>query len=355
MAPTPTTSSDDHLSAREFPEHFPDPSLAPTADSVLALVGSTPVVRLTEVTEGLPAQIFVKLDQTNPGGSSKDRIALHIVREAERSGELAPAARIIDNGAGNTAIGFALVGAHTGHPVTLVASSELSPAKERLLRLYGAEILRGRPDLPFSDPQNWEAIAARHADEDPATWWSHQSATPTNPDAHYLSTGPEIWKQTAGRVTHFLAATATGGTVSGTGRYLKERNPRIRVITTDFVEGPNTSNGLAAAIASDSPVPEDERAWPANIDTELIDRLELRPRHDVIELGWRLAREEGLALGLTSALSILVALDLAREATPEDTFVVFSADSARDYLDHEYNAEWLQAHGLADIADEYND
>lgn len=335
-----------------LPEKFPDATEARTYPNVLALIGNTPLVKLNALTAGLPADVYIKLDHYNAAGSSKDRIGLNIIREAKLSGTLAPGARIIDNGAGNTALGFAIVGALEGHPVTIVANKDLAPAKERLLRLYGAEILRGRPDVPFDNPENWEAIAARHADEDPNTWWSHQSANPTNPDAHYLSTGPEIWSQTDGKVTHFLAAIATGGTVSGTGRYLKDQNPAVQVIATDFVEGPNAHNGLGAAIAAAPDAPA-VAAWPANIDTALIDALELRTRHDVIDFGWKLARTEGLVLGLSSVLSVLVALDLARGARDGDVIVSFSADNGRDYLDQAYNPEWLRANNLGDIADKY--
>lgn len=330
---------------------FPDPSLAQSYGSPLELVGNTPLVKLNTLAKGLPGEVHVKLDQFNLGGSSKDRIAFNIVREATLAGELKPGDRIIDNGAGNTALGFALAGAATGHPVTVVANSTLAPGKEQLLRLLGAEILRGRPDLPFSDPGNWEAIAARHADEDQSTWWSHQSATPWNPEAHQATTGPEIWHQSAGRVTHFLAAIATGGTVSGTGSYLKQQNPDVQVIATDFAEGPNSESDLVDVIAGTSPFVEEH--WPHNINTGVIDRLELRHRADAIDLGWKLARTEGLVLGITSALSILVALDLAAEVDDGAVIVAFSADHGRDYLQHEYDAQWLRENGFGHIADRY--
>lgn len=329
-------------------------STAPLAvHSLDGLIGNTPLLRLSRLDAGLPGEIYVKLDHFNIGGSAKDRIAAEIIRDAEASGELNPGDRIIDNGAGNTAIGFVLAGIAGGHPVTLVANPSLAEGKAELLRLLGAEIIWGRADVPFSDPQNWEAIAARHADEDPSTWWSHQSATAANPRAHYLGTGPEIWAQTEGRVSTFLAAIATGGTVSGTGRYLKERNPEVRVIATDFVQGPNFGTPLSDVIAGRVPVPADPE-WPHNIDTDLIDDLAFKNKAEAIELGWWLARTEGVVVGLTSALSLAVARDLAASARPGEVIVSFAADHGRDYLTREYNPQWLRANGLAEIADKYD-
>ncbi|MFB9620861.1 pyridoxal-phosphate dependent enzyme [Brooklawnia cerclae] len=315
-------------------------------------MGNTPLLRLNTVTEDLPGEVWVKLDHYNIGGSSKDRIAVNIVRQAELSGELKPGDRIIDNGAGNTALGFALAGIAGGHPVTIVANPSLAKGKADLLTFLGVEILQGRADVPFDDAENWEAIAAHHADEDPSTWWSHQSATPDNPDAHYASTGPEIWHQTQGKVSTFIAAVATGGTVSGTGRYLKEQNPGVRVVASDFVEGPNYSTDLAEVIAGTKPLTEEK--WAHNIDTTVIDSIEYRTRAEVIAFGWELARREGLVLGLTSVLSVAIALDLAAVAQPGEVIVAFSADHGRDYLAREYNAEWLRANGLAEIADRYD-
>lgn len=330
---------------------FPDPTEARAYTDVLGLVGNTPLVRLNRLTAGLPGQVWVKLDHYNIGGSSKDRIGVNIVAAAERSGALQPGVRIIDNGAGNTAVGFVLAGIAQGHPVTIVANPALAPAKRQLLSFLGAEILPGRADVPFDHPDNWEAIAARHADEDPATWWSHQSATPDNPEAHFGSTGPEIWNQTGGAVSTFVAAIATGGTVSGTGRYLKQRNPEVKVLASDFVEGPNYNTALASVIAG-APAPVD-KSWPDNIDTDLLDGIEYRHKAEVIALGWELARTEGLLLGPTSVLSVRVALDLAAQAEDGDVIVAFSADHGRDYLAREYNAEWLRGNGLGEIADRF--
>ena len=335
--------------SRGLPESFPDPSATRTYQGVLELVGNTPLLRVGTLAAGLPGEVYLKLDYANAGGSSKDRIALNIVREAERSGELRPGDRIIDFGVGNTVIGLALAGIATGHPVTAVVNDQLSPTKEKLLRLLGVTLIPGRGDVPRADPESWQSIARRHADEDPATWWAHQVSNLSNPDAHYHSTGPEVWEQTQGRVTTFIAALATGGTASGGGRYLKERNRRIRVIGTAIEESPLVAKGLLEAFHSGTPNPEISE----NIDLELLDDIRTVPKAEVVELGWRAARTEGLLLGITSVLSLKVALELAAEASDGDVIVSFVADHGRDYLDQEYNPAWLRENGFGEIADTY--
>ena len=334
-----------------LPISFPDPSRSRTYDSVLELIGNTPLVRVNRLTEGLPATVYVKLDSFSLGGSSKDRIGLNIVREAIAGGELRPGGRITDTGAGNTAIGIALAGNATGHPSSSVPLPTLSPEKARLLEFLGVELLPGRPDVPRDDPENWANVAQRRAEAETDGWWSHQESNGDNPAAHIASTGPEIWHQTAGRVTHFLAQIATGGTVSGTGAFLHEQNPDVAVIATDFFGSMHSQSNLYRVAAGEAGAERLEHDWPENIDLGVIDRFERREREDAIALGWRAAREEGLLIGLSSALSLRVALDLAAEASENDVFVVFSADSARDYVSREYNLDWLRANEYPELAD----
>lgn len=338
-------------SAQALPISFPDPRRSRTYDSVLDLIGNTPLVRLNRLTEGLPATVYVKLDGFNLGGSSKDRIGLNIVREAIAGGELRPGGRITDTGAGNTAIGIALAGNATGHPSSSVPLPTLSPEKARLLEFLGVELLPGRPDVPREDPENWANVAQRRAEAETDGWWSHQESNGDNPAAHIASTGPEIWHQTEGRVTHFLAQIATGGTVSGTGAYLHEQNPEVAVIATDFHGSMHSQSNLYRVAAGEPDSERLERDWPENIDLEVIDRIERREREAAIALGWRAAREEGLLIGLSSALSLRVALDLAAEAEEGDVFVVFSADSARDYVSREYSLDWLRENDYPALAD----
>lgn len=331
---------------------FPDAALARVYDDAYDLIGNTPLVRINRLAEGLPGTVYVKLDQYNLGGSSKDRIGVGIIRDAIASGELRPGQRIVDFGAGNTAVGYALAGLATGHPVTIVANPSLSPEKARLLRFLGVDIVQGRSDVRAPHPENWAVISERYEREDPSNWWARQESAGSNPASHADSTGPEIWAQTEGRVTHFLAAIATGGTVSGTGRHLRAQNPDVRVIATDFAEKLENSN-LRAVFGREPGWEQLERDFSANIDLDVITGLEARTRAEVIEFGWQIARTEGLVLGTSSALSLLVALDIARTADPGDVIVSFAADSGRDYLSREYSADWLRENDLAGIAERF--
>jgi len=343
----PDTQSDAGL-----PDGFPDAARAQVYDDALDLVGNTPLVRINRLAPESKAEIWVKLDQFNLGGSSKDRIGINIVREAIASGELKPGQRIVDFGMGNTVIGLAIAGLVTGHPVTLVAAPVLTAEKRRVLELLGADFIPGRGDVPRDAPEHWEAVAQRYEDEDPSHWWSRQATIPYNPEAHVASTGPEIWAQTGGRVTHFIAAAMTGGTVTGTGRYLKERKPDVEVTATLFPPIAQGTN-ILPVFRREPGWEALEHDWPANIDISVLDAIETRPQADVIDFGWHVARTEGLLLGVSSILSLLVAIDKAKDAREGDVIVVFSADSGRDYLTREYSGEWLRANDFGAIADKY--
>lgn len=353
MTTAPTTTP-----THELPAEFPDASRAQTYDSVLELIGNTPLVRLNHVTAGLPGTVYVKLDGFNLGGSSKDRIGLNIVREATAAGALHAGERIIEVGQGNTAIGLALVARLTGHPITFVERDEppVASTKTNLLRLLGAEIVPGRVDVPKDDPQHTKAIAEARERDEPDTWWSRQGSIAANPEAHLRSTGPEIWQQTAGRITHFLAAVATGGTISGTGAYLHERNPDVRVIGTafDLPDKPVVDSALYRTFTQQPGYEELEQDWQDNVDLDVIDELQHASKAQAIDFGWRLAREEGVLVGITSALSIRLAVELAANVPEGSVIVAFSADSARDYLDAEYSLDWLREHGFSEIADRYD-
>lgn len=338
----------------QLPTGFPDPAEARVAADVLDLVGNTPLVRVNRLAPGAPGDIYVKLDQYNIGGSSKDRIGINIVREAIADGSLRAGQRIVDFGAGNTAIGYALAGLATGHEVTIVANATLSPEKANLLRFLGADIVPGRSDVPGDHPENWAVIAERYEQEDPSNWWARQGSTNANPNSHIESTGPELWAQTGGKISHFLAAVATGGTVSGTGRYLKAQNPDVQVIATDFSEKADSSN-VRAYLEQHSGFEQLERDFPENYDLETIDRIETLPKAEVVDYGWHVARTEGLLLGPSSILSLKIAVDLAYRVPAGSVIVSFSADSGRDYISREYNADWLRENGFAEVADKYTD
>ncbi|MEJ3405120.1 cysteine synthase family protein [Rathayibacter sp. YIM 133350] len=315
--------------------------------SVAQLVGETPVVELGRLAAGLPGRIVVKLEGRNPGGSSKDRAALGIIRSAEASGALAPGATIVESSSGNTGIGLALIGRLTGHPVVIVHSADISAEKKALLRAYGARLVEADWDAAPDDAANPRAVAAALTAEIPGAWQSRQFDNADNPNAHFTATGPELWRQTAARVTHFVAAIGTGGTISGVGGFLKQAsNGAVRVIGANPVgstygggaEGPILVDGVGTRWSRDW--------WPANVHAAVIDEVRTIPDRRVYDTLHALALEEGLLLGPSSALAVATALEIAADAAPGSVIAVISADSGLNYLTKGFNADWLHAAGL---------
>ncbi|WP_080792502.1 PLP-dependent cysteine synthase family protein [Corynebacterium pacaense] len=327
-----------------------------TYDSILELVGNTPLVRLNRIAGDIPASIYVKLDHYNIGGSSKDRIGLRIVDGAVARGDLHPGGRIVDSGQGNTALGYALAAVNRGYRVSTVVTPAVQDNKVNLLRFLGARLLDGDYEVDQDDPRNPDNVALGEAGGQPNSWYAHQKENGDNPAAHYDTTGPELWDQTEGRITHFIAALATGGTASGTGTYLKERNSRVRVIGSLFDDSQHASGktNLLPVFRRDPGWESLEHNWPRNINFDVIDDIVVGQRAEIIDLAWRVARTEGLVVGISTILSLKVALDIGARSSPDDVIVVFSADSGRDYLDREYNLGWLRGNGYGDIAEKYS-
>lgn len=323
--------------------HIPELVEDPTT-----LIGRTPLVALRRLTEGYSSRVLVKLENRNLGGSSKDRVALNMIRTAEREGLLAPGGTIVESTSGNTGIGLALVGSLTGHPVVIVYSpSYISAEKAAILRSYGAELVEANWDATPDDPSNPRAVAERIAQERPGSWYSSQYHNGANPLAHYEGTGPEIWQQTGGAVTHFVAGIGTGGTVSGTGRYLKEiSRGAVRVIGAD-PHGSGYSGNTPGTINVEgvgSTWPQEN--WPNNFDSAIVDEFHQPSDQRVYETLHALSRQEGLLLGPSSGLSISVALEIARNAPAGSTVVVVAPDNGTNYLTKAYNPEWLAASGI---------
>ncbi|MGI9595765.1 MAG: PLP-dependent cysteine synthase family protein, partial [Acidimicrobiales bacterium] len=203
------------------------------ADSVLDLIGETPMVRLRQVTKGIDCPVVAKVELTNPGGSSKDRPAVTMIDAAERDGLLKPGGTIIEPTSGNTGVGLAIVAAHRGYNCIFVVTDKVAPEKIDLLRAYGAEVVVCPVAVPPEDPTSYYSTAERLVEETPNSFRPNQYANPSNPQAHFETTGPEIWRQTDGRITHFLAGAGTGGTLSGVGRYLKMQNPNVQIVAAD--------------------------------------------------------------------------------------------------------------------------
>lgn len=321
-------------------------------DSIAALIGNTPLVELRALTADLDARILIKLEGRNPGGSSKDRTALNMIRTAEASGALAPGATIVEATSGNTGIGLALIGRLTGHPVVIVHSADISAEKRAVLAAYGARLIEADWEAAPEDPANPRAVADRIAAElagaaGPGAWRPAQFANAANPEAHYRGTGPEIWRQTNGLVTHFVASIGTGGTVSGAGRFLRETSAgRVRVIGADPA-GSSYGGGRPGRILVDGVGTAWPRTfWPETFDPTVVDEIHTVEDGVVFRTLRRLASEEALLLGPSSALAVAVALRVAQAAEPGAVIVAISPDSGLNYLTKAYNEDWLTAAGL---------
>src|SRR5215468_10390780 len=284
-------------------------------DSLSGLVGNTPLVRLRSVTRGIPgATVLAKIEYFNPGGSVKDRIALRMVAAAEDSGALRPGGTIVEPTSGNTGVGLAIVAAERGYRCLFVCPDKVAQDKIAVLRAYGADVVVCPSAVPPEHPDSYYSVARRLVKETPNSWQPDQYANPDNPAAHYHSTGPEIWSQTDGRVTHFVTGVGTGGTISGTGRYLKEASDgRVRVVGAD-PEGSVYSGGTGRPYLVEG-VGED--FWPTTYDRDICDDIVEVSDKESFELTRRLAREEGLLVGGSCGMAVAAALKVAGSAGPD--------------------------------------
>ncbi|WP_062440418.1 cystathionine beta-synthase [Herbidospora daliensis] len=320
-------------------------------DSLIELMGNTPLVRLRKVTAGAPAQVLAKVEYFNPGGSVKDRIALRMVEAAERSGALKPGGTIVEPTSGNTGVGLAIVAQEKGYKCLFVCPDKVANDKIAVLRAYGAEVVVCPTAVSPDHPDSYYSVSDRLAREVPNAWKPDQYSNPENPASHYHSTGPEIWEQTEGRITHFVAGVGTGGTISGTGRYLKEiSNGRVKIIGAD-PEGSVYSGGTGRPYLVEG-VGED--IWPATYDTTICDEIIAVSDRDSFGMTRRLAREEALLVGGSCGMATVAAIRVARDAGPDDVVVVLLPDSGRGYLSKIFNDEWMADYGfLSTAADEH--
>ncbi|MFD6162040.1 PLP-dependent cysteine synthase family protein [Nocardia sp. NPDC060256] len=315
-------------------------------ESVVDAIGHTPLVRLNRVTAVGGAAVYAKLESTNPGGSVKDRIALSMVRAAEASGALRPGGTIVEGTSGNTGIGLALVAAGLGYRTVVVVPDKTSREKIAILRALGAEVRVTPGGRPTHHPEHVRNLAARIAAETPGGWLAGQYDNPANPEAHYRTTGPEIWEQTGGRVTHFVAGIGTGGTVSGTGRFLSEVSEgRVQVVGADpehSVYGGGDGRAYYVEAVGHFRHPETvEDDWPQSYDPEVVSRIERVGDAEAFAVIARLAREEGLLVGGSAGVSVAAALRVAAELSPDDVVVVIVPDSGRSYLSKYFDEDWV--------------
>ena len=322
-----------------------DDRLAGTAiaGSVLDLIGHTPLVRLARISEieAIPSVLAMKAETSNPGGSSKDRPALEMVLAAEREGLLRPGGTIVEPTSGNTGVGLAIVAAQRGYRCVFVMTDKVAPEKISLLRAYGAEVVVCPVAVAPEDPQSYYSVAERLTTELDA-FRPNQYANPNNPLAHERTTGPELWEQTAGRITHFVAGAGTCGTLTGVARYLKSRNPDIRIVAAD-PEGSVFSGGSGRPYLVEG-VGED--FFPAAWDPDLYDEVIAISDEESFLTARRVSEVEGILIGGSGGMAVAAAIQVAKRAGPDDIVVVLNPDSGRGYLSRVFDDEWMASFGF---------
>jgi cystathionine beta-synthase len=311
--------------------------------TVLDLVGGTPLVRLQRVGAGLGATLLAKLEYMSPGGSVKDRIGLRMIEAAEREGKLEPGGTIVEPTSGNTGVGLAIAAAIKGYRCVFVMPDKIAEEKRALLRGYGAEVVICPTVVPPESPESYYSVSDRLAEEIPGAYKPDQYSNQANPEAHYETTGPEIWEQTGGEVDAIVFSVGTGGTISGTARYLREQKPDLLVVGADpegsiFSQPDNVHPYLVEGIGEDF--------WPTTFDPSLVDEYVTVSDRDSFRTARKLAREEGLLVGGSGGTAVWAMLEVARRLGPEATLVTLIPDSGRGYLSKLYDDNWLMEHGF---------
>lgn len=319
-------------------------------ENILGTIGNTPMVKMNKLTRGIDALVLAKYETFNPGNSVKDRMAVKMIEEAEADGRLKPGGTIIEGTSGNTGMGLALVAIVKGYKMVCVLSDKQSKEKMDILRAVGSQVIVCPTDVAPEDPRSYYSTSRRLAEETPNSWYVNQYDNLANTKAHYETTGPEIWKQTDGKVTHFVVGVGTGGTISGVGKYLKEQNPNIRIWGVDtygsvFKKYHETGIFDEKEIYPYVTEGIGEDILPKNVDFDVIDGFTKVTDKDAAVYTRRLAKEEGFFLGNSAGAAIKGLLQLKEHFTPEDVVVILFHDHGSRYVGKIYNDGWMRKMG----------
>src|SRR3984893_16812706 len=320
-------------------------------NNILEAIGNTPIIRLNRLAKDLSAEVWVKADYMNPGGSVKDRIGLAMIDEAERTGKLKPGGTIIEGTSGNTGMGLALVACVRGYKVVFTITDKQSREKIDLLKAFGAEVIVCPTAVEPEDPRSYYSVAKKLAKEIPNSYYPNQYENPMNPEAHYQTTGPEIWKDTEGKITHFVCGMGTGGTISGVGKYLKEQNPEIKIIGVDpigslyydFVKTGKVGKALTYVVEG---IGED--FFPKTMNLKIVDDVLQVNDEECFVWARRLAKQEGIFTGGSGGRCGGGARRVAKDLKRGDMIVAFLPDSGARYMSKIYNDGWMREHGYVD-------
>jgi cystathionine beta-synthase len=318
------------------------------AENILEIIGNTPIVRLSKICEGVKPALFAKLEFMNPGGSVKDRIAQFLVRDAEGRGLLKKGGTIIEPTSGNTGLGLAMLAAVKGYRCIFTMPDKVSEEKRSLLRAFGAEVVVTPTEVSPDSPEHYVNVARRLSGDVAGSYMPNQYANPGNPEAHYRTTGPEIWDQTEGKVDALVACVGTGGTISGAGRYLKEKNPNVRVVGVE----PEGSIYHNKKYGTDYPLHTylvegiGEDFVPATYDQSVVDEIIQVSDQETFGMALRLTREEGVFAGGSSGAAVAGAISFAKKNERLSCIVVILPDSGRGYLSKLYTEDWRRSKGL---------
>ena len=322
-------------------------------NNILEAIGHTPLVRLNRIAKDLKPQIYVKAEFMNPGGSVKDRIGMTMIHDAEKRGLLKPGGTIIEGTSGNTGMGLALVAAVRGYKCVFTTTDKQSKEKVDLLKALGAEVIVCPTAVEPEDPRSYYSVAKKLAREIPNSYYPNQYDNPMNPEAHYLTTGPEIWEDSEGKITHFVCGLGTGGTISGAGKYLKEKNPAVKIIGVDpygslYYDFVKTGTTIKAKTYVVEGIGED--FFPTTMNLKILDDIIQVNDEESFVVARRLAKLEGLLTGGSGGGCLSGALRLAKNLGPSDFLVVLLPDTGMRYLSKVYNDEWMRERGYVDAA-----